>query len=120
MFGNTVVLVAAKQLLQIRGIDIATDMREVEYFHFLFDKHQIVFAEGAPTESLFTGAEALKSVSPEARQEIFAILPELATLSAENLPQSVRPIISGRNARKMASRHVQNSVSLLERGDQSH
>ena len=114
MFGEREVLVAAKQLLQIRGVDIADDVDHVEYFHFLFDRHQIVFAEGAAMESLFTGTEALKAVSAEARREIFEILPQLNDLTPENLPEPVRPIIAGRIARKMASRHLQNSVPLLQ------
>ena len=113
MFGCSEILVAAKQLLLIDGIDVATDVDEVEYFHFLCNRHQIVFAQGAPTESLFTGIEALKAVSPEAQREIFEILPELGALTAENLPEPVRPIFAGRLVRKLAARHAQNAVSLI-------
>jgi len=70
-----------------------------------FDRHQIVFAEGAPMESLFTGIEALKEVSAEARREIFEIMPDLMRLSAETLPDPARPLIqNGRIARKLAAR----------------
>ncbi|MBL4919392.1 Hint domain-containing protein [Szabonella alba] len=113
MFGTHQVLVPAGQLLQIEGIEVAEDVTYVEYFHFLFDRHQIVFAAGAPMESLFTGVEALKSISAEARREIFEILPELEAISATRLPEPIRPIYSGRSARKMAMRHVQNRQHLL-------
>ena len=113
MFGERQILVAAKQLLLIDGIDVAGDVDFVEYFHLLFDRHQIIFAEGAPMESLFTGVEALKALSAAARREIFEILPELMQLNAETLPEPARQIQGGRTARKLAARHVQNQVPLL-------
>uniref|UniRef100_UPI0035AF8BD3 Hint domain-containing protein n=1 Tax=Paracoccus sp. TaxID=267 RepID=UPI0035AF8BD3 len=64
MFGTDEVLVAAKQLCQVDGIDVANDLDGVTYVHFLFDSHQLVISNGAETESLHTGAEALKSVGP--------------------------------------------------------
>ena len=36
----------------------------MEYFHFLFDQHEIVFADGLEAESLHTGAQAMKSLCP--------------------------------------------------------
>lgn len=113
MFGESEILVAAKQLLLIEGIDVASNVDYVEYFHFLCNHHQVVFAEGAPMESLFTGPEALKSVSEQARREIFEILPQLLTLDVEDLPEPARPILAGRVVRKMAARHVQNNLPLL-------
>ncbi|MDG1339311.1 MAG: Hint domain-containing protein [Paracoccaceae bacterium] len=63
------------------GIFVDPDHGEVEYFHLLFDHHEVIFAEGAPTESFYTGPEALKAISAEAMEEILAILPELNRLS---------------------------------------
>jgi hypothetical protein len=62
MFGAVEILVAAKQLLPLEGIDIAQDLETVEYFHVLFDRHEIVFANGTETESLYTGPQALRAV----------------------------------------------------------
>ena len=106
MCGATEVLVAAKQLLQLEGVDIAHDMQEVEYYHFLLDHHEIVFANGAETESLYTGVQALKSVGPAAREEIFAIFPELR--SGDQIPEPACVFASGRQARKLIARHIQN------------
>nr|WP_273542513.1 Hint domain-containing protein [Szabonella alba] len=64
MFKCREILAPARQLLQINGIEVDEAADFVEYFHFLFDRHQIVFAEGKPMESLFTGIEALNAVSP--------------------------------------------------------
>ncbi|MTH33307.1 hemolysin [Paracoccus limosus] len=114
IFGATEILVAAKQLLQIDGIDIADDLHEVEYVHFLFDRHEVVFSEGAQTESLYTGTEALKAVGEAARDEIFAIFPELRDTETAEMPQGARILASGRQGRKLAVRHAQHNKALVE------
>ncbi len=111
MFGAVEILVAAKQLLPLEGIDIAQDLETVEYFHVLFDRHEIVFANGTETESLYTGPQALRAVGRAARQEIFALFPELERATA--LPPSARELASGRMARKLAMRHLQNGKPLV-------
>lgn len=111
MFGAPEVLVAAKQLLPLDGIDIAQDLETVEYFHILFDRHEIVFANGTETESLYTGPQALRGVGHAARQEIFALFPELERPAS--LPPSARELASGRMARKLAMRHLQNGKPLV-------
>lgn len=111
MFGTSEVLVAAKQLLMIEGVEIAQDADGVEYFHMLFDRHEVVIANGAESESLFTGTEALKMVGEAAREEIFTLFPELR--QPDFVPASARPLISGRQGRKMAVRHMQNGRALV-------
>ena len=75
------VLVSAKHLLRITGIDVANDMDEVMYVHFMFDRHQIVEAEGVLSESLYAGPQAIRSLLPEARAELVELFPELADIS---------------------------------------
>lgn len=111
MFGTDEVLVAAKQLLQIEGIDIAQDVESVDYYHFMFDRHEVVIANGAETESMFTGPQALKSVGQAARTEIFALFPQLA--DKDYAPQGARVLASGRMGRKLVSRHIQHRKVLV-------
>lgn len=111
MFGTSEVLVAAKQLVTIDGVDVAEDVAGVEYFHMLFERHEVVIANGAESESLFTGPEALKMVGKAAREEIFTLFPELRL--RDHAPASARPLVSGRQGRKMAMRHVQNGRALV-------
>lgn len=111
VFGANEVLVAAKKLLDIDGIDIDFDMDEVEYFHILFDQHEIVTSNGAETESLYTGPEALKSVGKAARDEIFTIFPELQ--DRDYSPQGARPFATGRKLRNLTARHIKNSKPLV-------
>lgn len=112
MFDAEEVLVPAKQLLQNDGIDIATDLKSIDYFHLLFDQHEIVTSNGAETESLHTGPVALESVSKAARQEILALLPEL--LDEGFFRESARVMPTGRQARKLAVRHLQNGKPLVQ------
>ena len=55
MFGQADVLIPAIRLTALPGIAIDTNVTEVEYFHILLANHEVVFAEGAATESLYTG-----------------------------------------------------------------
>ena len=114
LHGEDEVLVAAKHLLQVEGIDVRQDADSVTFVHFLFDRHQIVESEGAETESLFTGPEALKTVDSVARVEILHLFPELASINYDRLPEPVRPILSGRQGLKLANRHANNKKHLAQ------
>lgn len=110
MFGCMEVLVSAKSLLEVDGIEVVEDMAPVEYFHLLFDSHEVIYANGAATESLYTGPEALKSLSAEAREEIFTMFPELSgAFRAGDKPAAIRKICQGKKARQLVSRHLQNN-----------
>ena len=75
--GEAEVLVPAKALLNDMSITVDYGIRETHYIHILFDKHEIVFANGAPTESFHPGVGALKGVEDAARDELFEVFPEL-------------------------------------------
>jgi len=90
-------------------VDEAVD--EITYFHFLLDKHQVVYAEGVPSESLFTGPEALKALAPEVREEIFAIIPEAIVQASKLYPARLIPSNAVQN--KIVLRHLKNQKSLL-------
>lgn len=111
MFGTPEILVAAKHLLQLNGIEIATDLLHVTYVHFLLDQHQVVVANGAETESMFTGTEALKAAGKAARQEIMEIFPDLHDIDAY---APARQLVAGRDARHLAGRHLRNRKSLVQ------
>lgn len=78
MFGSSEVLVPAHKLTALPDIEIETAAEPVTYYHLLFDDHEIIYAEGTPTESLHTGPEALKTLSSDAIEEVLMLFPELA------------------------------------------
>lgn len=77
MTGEAEALVPARDL--VNGRDISRRRGGwVTYVHMLFDRHQIVFAEGAPSESLHPGSCALDALEQAARAEVIALFPDLA------------------------------------------
>ncbi|MGZ3216013.1 Hint domain-containing protein [Paracoccus sp. T5] len=108
MFGQDEVLVAAKHLVGSCGIEVIQDQAPVEYWHVMFDRHQVICSEGAMTESLFTGAEALDSMGRVSRQEIMELLPQLA----DRPFRPARRFLNGRAGRNLALRHRKNQVAL--------
>lgn len=105
LFENGEILVAAKHLIGLPGIEVTVPAGGVTYFHLLFDRHEIVLSNGAWSESLFTGSEALKSVSDAARREIFALFPDLVGGSP---PRPARRLLTGREAQQLAERQRRN------------
>ena len=83
----------------------------MEYFHILFDRHEVVISNGAETESLYTGPEALKSVGEAARAEIFALFPELR--DRDHAAAGARVLASGRMGRRLAMRHARHGKALV-------
>lgn len=114
MFGAPEILVAAKKLLELEGIDVVEDADGVEYFHFLCDRHELVWSEGAVTETLHTGPEALKTLSDEAREEIFDIFPELAEDTDLTQRETARFTPKGKEVRQLLSRIRKNDKLLVE------
>lgn len=112
MFNANEVLVPAHSLTEIPGISVVEDADTVTYYHMLFDQHEVVFAEGAPSESLFTGPQALKSLSRAARAEIFELFPALE--QPDHHPVSARQIpAKGHQVRSMIQRHIKNNRPLI-------
>lgn len=114
MFETAEVLVAAKKLLGFEGVERVDDCKPVEYYHFLFDCHEIVFANSAPTESLYTGRQALTSISEKARAEIFLLFPELAEDAYRPVP--ARHIPEGQKLKTVLHRHIKNKKRVVSEG----
>ncbi len=49
----------------------------VTYYHFLLDRHEIVFANGAPSESFLPGATGMSTLDKNVQDEIYALFPDL-------------------------------------------
>ena len=75
LFGEPNVLTAAKHLTNDDTITTDHITATVQYYHLLFDAHEIVFANGVPVESLHPGDVALGTVSTDAGAEIHQLFP---------------------------------------------
>ena len=78
LFAESKVLVAAKHLVDGARITVDDTVAAVTYCHLLFDRHEIVFADGIEAESFRPGPASLAALSDEARAELHAIYPDLA------------------------------------------
>jgi len=90
LFGADEVLVAAKDLVNDRTIRIR-EGGTIEYFHLLFDEHQILWSEGLPTESFHPGPVTLDGFEDAVRDEILSLFPELDPATGLGYGAAARP-----------------------------
>jgi hypothetical protein len=77
-FEENEVLVAAKHLVNpTEGVQPIHSMGTT-YIHFMFDRHEVVLANGAWTESFQPGDYSLNGIGNAQRTEIFELFPELS------------------------------------------
>ncbi len=112
MFCHREVLVPARKLKLLGHAKLYDCPTPVEYWHILFDHHEIIYADGVPSESLHTGPEALKSICPEALEEIRSLFPQL--LSDQSAGRLCRPDVRGKRGRHMMRRIEKNEKPVLE------
>lgn len=75
--GGGSALVPVKALIGLQGVR-QVPRAEVRYHHLLFERHQVIFANGAPTESLYPGPMALKTLGLAKLDAIRRALPGFA------------------------------------------
>ncbi|OZB20057.1 MAG: hypothetical protein B7X55_01620 [Rhodobacterales bacterium 34-62-10] len=95
-FGEREVLVPAKSLINGNKVRVVP-CESVTYVHILLDRHEVIFAEGAATESLHPG-DYLMSGASETKAEILALFPELETDVGRSKWKSVRSVTKPREA----------------------
>lgn len=100
-FGEEDVLIAARHLVGLPGIT-QQPQRNVTYLHLLFDRHEIVFAEGAASESLHPSSWLIEQDSA-LRAEIIAVFPELLDRLAGSPVPAARRVVTRREARLIAA-----------------
>lgn len=76
LFGESEVLATAKHLVNGTSVTEAHG-GSVTYVHILFDQHEIVYAEGAASESFVPRRAELDAVESRGREELFTLFPEL-------------------------------------------
>jgi len=92
-------LARARHLVgRLPGARVARGRRRIGYVHLLFRRHQIVLAEGAPSESLYPGPQALRALCPSARQTILSMFPGLSgATTAAAYGATARPFLRRRD-----------------------
>ncbi|WP_417807601.1 Hint domain-containing protein [Thioclava sp.] len=119
MFGTDQVLIPAKALLSLPGVMLDQPDTNVTYYHIMLERHEVVFSNGVPSESLFLGDQALHSIPQRALNEICKLL----NVSRRNLGKSQGPIsparafAKGKRAVRLVERHAKNNRALVERAE---
>lgn len=102
LFGAEEVFAAACHLVDDESVT-RVEGGEVTYIHLALDRHQVILAEGAPTESFFVGDEALKALSPQARESLFRAMPHLRA-DPTRYGATARPCLKKHEARLLRAR----------------
>lgn len=96
LFGEREVLVPAISLID--GQQVLRDHGgTVTYHHLLFDRHEIIYANGAASESFHPGQIGLEAIDDPAREELFALFPELRS-DPKGYGQAARRCLKAREA----------------------
>lgn len=77
-FGEDEVLIAAKALMNGKSVRQVVPAGGVTYCHLLFDRHEVILAEGALSESFHPGEIGLGALEEAQRQEIETLFPGLS------------------------------------------
>lgn len=93
-FGEPELLAPASHLLGWPGISVVADCAAVTYHHLAFDRHEVIFAEGAAAESFLFGERMRDALEVRLRESLLAALPELDARS----PEPARPLARGFDA----------------------
>ena len=101
LFGEEEVLVPAKSLVNGDTVH-AMPVDEVQYHHILFDRHEVVFAEGVASESFHPGQQMMDG-DQDMRDEITALFPELEDVDATEDWDAARPFLRMREGRLLSS-----------------
>jgi hypothetical protein len=112
MFGDAEVLIAAIRLTELPGIYVDDSVDSVTYVHIVMDRHQVIFAEGCPSETLYTGPQALRSLTEAARQELFTLFPDLAIRATP--PETALPVPEGKQQKQLIARMGKNAKRVLD------
>lgn len=116
LFGFSEALAPAKYL--VNGATVTqNDGGEIEYFQLLFDEHEIIWANGVATESLFLdepegSATSSGGLSLDGLSGIGYLFPDLAD-SQPQQGQAARPVLEGFEARLAMSYSKSSSDMVL-------
>ncbi len=100
LYGHAEVLIAAHCLVNGETVT-RVEGGTIDYIHLLFAQHEIVFANGAKSESYYPG-HAVSRPERATQAEILALFPELAANGGWDI-KTVRPVVHPREGRLMAN-----------------
>ena len=110
LFGEPEVLVAAKHLVNDGTIRRQVG-GQVDYLHLMFDRHQVIWAEGLASESFFPGAATLAGLDDGVKAELCALFPDLDTKTGAGYGPTARRVLRGFEAEVMMGGRLVNAAA---------
>ena len=98
LFGEAEVLVAAIHLVGLPGISRQSGAG-VSYVHLMFDRHEILRADGAWSESFQPGERTIGAMEEATRAELLTLFPALATGACADAYPAARISLKAHEAR---------------------
>lgn len=77
MFHEDEVLISARDLVDERRVVIDYTVRDIVYYHILVQNHEVVWANGVPSESFHPANTDIASLDSEQRDPLFLRYPQL-------------------------------------------
>jgi hypothetical protein len=103
LFGESEVLVKAKDLVNDKTVRREESETPVTYVHLLFDQHNILSSSGLLSESYLPGPMMRHTFPDEACAEIITLFPELADIDSAGWA-AARPILKTYEAQALQAR----------------
>jgi len=75
LFNEAEVLVQAIDLVNGTSVRVETTLPEVTYLHLLFERHQVLRANGVETESFHPAATEIEGIAEDQRRALLRLLP---------------------------------------------
>ncbi|NRB17034.1 MAG: Hint domain-containing protein [Rhodobacteraceae bacterium] len=97
-------LAPAKGMTGLQGVRQLHGRRFAEYIHLLFEQHEIIFAEGAPSESFFPGPMAMRNLSAENVKQVRQVITEPSSKLGLGDFKPARPFLTVKQAQLLITK----------------
>jgi len=93
LFGEDEILAPAMALLNDDTITVDRSDADMTYYHFMFDRHEIVYSNGVESESFHPAFAGVSALDEHKRDELFKLYPELA-VNADSYGETARTTLT--------------------------
>ena len=90
LFEHPEVLIPASFLVNGTTIRRGSAMKKVTYWHFMCDRHEIVFSSGLKSESFHPGTYGMSALPKACRRELLTLFPEVRDFASAESPMTAR------------------------------
>lgn len=108
-------LAPVKGLIGINGIRQMAGKRRITYYTLLFQRHQVIFANGAPVESFLARPYSLSLLEPAQRHQIYEHLPLLRFFPKHGYGPPSRHLLTVRETARLGRKALEGQRAKTAR-----